>query len=574
MLAFNIEHARSTVLTTLLLCSSLVAVAISSHAKAAGNPDDVGSYNDLIVLFENFVAWRDTPPPVDGIIDYSIDAVARRRIEMQRFQQHLSNIGITRWDRPQEVDYLAVRAQFDEQDFLLNIAKPWSRDPGFYVDKMLYLAFTELPLKGQDREIFQARLRAIPKLVEDAKNNLIEVPAEFADLATFNLTTSDGVGYGYPYREIPPKGVIGWYEDLLIHAGQQTALRTEISTALASIREFHKWLVRNRTKMTASAGVGKKAFDWFLKHALLLPYTSDQVITVTQRELERTWAAYTLERHKNRDLPELELSDSREEYLSRIAETDKLVREWLIEEEFISIPDFIPTDWRKMGFNVPWLERPEGPNFWEQIQYRDPSPDHLHAVIPGHRFDERYALQNTHPIRQHIRDGVRHQGWGVYLEEAPLQLGLFDDLPRTRELIYIFGIFRAARTVGDVFMQRNEWSIDETINYWIESTPYLDQNVAQVDAELYLRRNITTFGAYTISSLNMALNYTIGHIQIKKLLADVKKQLGDAFILKDFHDEFLTKSRIPISLIRYEMTGKDDEVQVLRDRTLLSELEF
>lgn len=573
MLAFKTECARLVVLTTLLLCSSLAAVTISSHAKAAGKPDGVGSYDDLVVLFEDFVAWRD-PTPADGIVDYSIDAVARQQVEMQRFQQRLSDMGVARWDRSQEVDYLAVRAQFDEQDFLLNVARPWSRDPGFYVDKMLHLAFTELPVQGQDREIFQARLRAIPRLVTQAKDNLTKVAAEFADLAIFNLTTSDGVGHGHPYREVPPAGVIGWYEDLLDRAGQQTALKTEIGEALAAIREFHEWLVRNRAQMTAPAGIGETAFDWFLKHAMLLPYTSDQVIAVSRRELERTRAAYALERHRNRDLPELELPDSREGYLSRIAETDELIRGWLVEQEFISIPDFIPTDWRAMGFNVPWIERPEGPNFWEQIQYRDPSPDHLHAVIPGHRFDERYALQSTHPIRRHIRDGVRHQGWGVYLEEAPLQLGLFDDRPRTRELIYIFGIFRAARTVGDVLMQRNEWSVDDTIDYWMEWTPYLDQNVARGDAELYLRRNRGNGRAYTIGALYVGLSYTIGHIQIQQLLADVELQLGDSFVLKDFHDEFLAKGRIPISLIRYEMTGKDDEVQVLWDRTLLSELEF
>jgi len=108
----------------------------------------------------------------------------------------------------------------------------------------------------------------------------------------------------------------------------------------------------------------------------------------------------------------------------------------------------------------------------------------------------------------------------------------------------------------------------------MEWTPYLDQNVARGDAELYLRRNRGNGRAYTIGALYVGLSYTIGHLQIKQLLADVKQQLGDPFVLKDFHDEFLAKGRIPISLIRYEMTGKDDEVQVLWDRTLLSELEF
>ena len=66
---------------------------------------------------------------------------------------------------------------------------------------------------------------------------------------------------------------------------------------------------------------------------------------------------------------------------------DRLLRNWIRQESFISIPDYIPSGWRETGYNVPWIERAAPPNFWEQIQYRDPSPDHLHAVIPGHRYD-------------------------------------------------------------------------------------------------------------------------------------------------------------------------------------------
>lgn len=42
------------------------------------------------------------------------------------------------------------------------------------------------------------------------------------------------------------------------------------------------------------------------------------------------------------------------------------------------------------------------------------------------------------------------------------------------------------------------------------------------------------------------------------------------FVLRDFHDELMAKGRIPISLIRYEMTGHDRDVQRFFDHTPLS----
>ena len=42
--------------------------------------------------------------------------------------------------------------------------------------------------------------------------------------------------------------------------------------------------------------------------------------------------------------------------------------------------------------------------------------------------------------------------------------------------------------------------------------------------------------------------------------ADRSQQLGERFSLREFHDTFLAAGRLPIALIRYEMTGLDDEV--------------
>jgi hypothetical protein len=47
------------------------------------------------------------------------------------------------------------------------------------------------------------------------------------------------------------------------------------------------------------------------------------------------------------------------------------------------------------------------------------------------------------------------------------------------------------------------------------------------------------------------------------LIADRAMQLGDRFKIKDFFDDYLASGVIPISLIRWEMTGKDDQIRKL-----------
>jgi uncharacterized protein (DUF885 family) len=48
---------------------------------------------------------------------------------------------------------------------------------------------------------------------------------------------------------------------------------------------------------------------------------------------------------------------------------------------------------------------------------------------------------------------------------------------------------------------------------------------------------------------------------MQRLLADRKRQLGEAFELQAFHDEFMAAGRLPLSLVRWDMTGLDDEVK-------------
>jgi uncharacterized protein (DUF885 family) len=84
-------------------------------------------------------------------------------------------------------------------------------------------------------------------------------------------------------------------------------------------------------------------------------------------------------------------------------------------------------------------------------------------------------------------------------------------------------VFRAARTLGDVWLQRNQMTADDAVAYWMDMTPYLDVDVARVDAEIYLRR-----------PPGYGLGYTIGSFQMYKLLADRKRQLGETLCCASF----------------------------------------
>jgi len=555
---------RTMIQTTTLAAACAAGLAGAAFAQTPqgmsdGVPNGSGTHADLVALYQEFLAWKDPrkgQEPLSEMAgnaaeapDYGPKAVDERRARMRDFQSRLDRLAVAKWQRPGQVDFLAVRAKFNEHDFTLNVSRPWSRDPGFYADQMLRVTFTELPVKGAALEDARRQLRTIPKLVAQAKQNLTEVAADYADLAIFNLTNADGVGHGFPYREVPPPGVLGWYEDLHGRAvKQQPALRRDVETARSAVQDYISWLKTNRASMTGKAGVGKDNFNWYLRNVKLIPYDADEIVNLGNRELERLWALYALEQHRNRKLPPLELSKSAGEYQQRIERTDRHVRDFLVHEEIITIPEYI----RELDTNVPWIVRPNGPNFWEQVQYRDPHPDHLHAVIPGHRFDGLVERNNQHPIRGKLTDGVRTEGWGVYLEEGMLHAGIFEDdgLDRVRELIYLFGIFRAARVPADVWLQTNEMSVAQVVDFWIERTPYLEPDVARVDAEIYLRR-----------PPGYGLGYTIGMLQMQQLLADRKRQLRDQFVLKEFHDTLMATGRLPMSLIRWEMTGLDDEVR-------------
>lgn len=527
----------------------LLALALALSAPVVGQPPrGTGSYQELLALNEELQRYM-VPAFTGGVVlesgarvgqGYERGAMAAKLAGLPAFERRLASMNVAAWPRERQVEWLAVTSMLNGYRFNLTVLRPWNRDPGFYLDPLMKVAFTDVPAAGDKKARLERELAAIPPMLSEARANLDVVAGDFADLALHNLERSDGVNHYHPYRKVPPAGIIGWYDDLLSRArSQQPELVPAVTAARTAVVEFRDWLKAGRPRMTARGGVGTARMQWFLNHVRMLPYSVDDLLALSRREHQRLSSDLALTRHRNRDLPQIALSTSAAEQEAKVKETDRKVREFLVREQIVSLPEGVGY----LGSNTPYIERPGGPNFWEKIQFRDPIPDHLHAVIPGHRFDALLAARDKRPIRGPFSDGIRVEGWAMYLEEAMMTAGALTN-PRAEEFIQLFGIFRAARVPADINMQRNAWSVAEAVAAMKAATPWLDEDVARVDAEIYLRR-----------PPGYGLAYLTGKLQMDALLAEQSARLGDKFVLRDFHDRFLAAGRLPIALIAYEMGG-------------------
>jgi hypothetical protein len=533
-----------TVWRVLFVLYAVVFLNIGAFGQSSSD-----GHEKLAKLYQEFEKFR-RPKVIEGVLDYSQAAIQTKKKGLASFRDRLSNISHEDWTISQKIDYLLVRAKFNELDFQLRVTRPWERDPGTYVDLVSRIPYVNTPLTDRAKINILDRLQAVPRILEQAKVNLTSVAKTLAGITIRRLGRSDGVNQGEPRREVPPEGVIGWYKDLISRLERHHPdLLDDAEKALLSVENFCDWLKTNKPRMTASVSIGLDNYNWYLKNVRLMPYTVQDILKIAEVELYRTLTFLRIERHRNRLLPELEPASTAEEHERRVREAETLVRSFIDEHDLMTIPDYMPPEFDTDAF---WIVRPGGKrHFWEEITYRDPLNNHIHASIPGHRFDGLIQRRNTHPIRGRYGDGGRAEGWTFYLEEMFLQAGLLDDRPRTRELFYIAQLKRVLRIPAEVKMQTGELTLEQAIQFLMDEVPLMDENLARYDLQIYLRRP-----AY-------GMTYLAGKVQFEKLLSDRARQLGEAFDLGKFHDEFLAAGSIPITLIRWEMTGLDDEVKKL-----------
>jgi hypothetical protein len=435
-------------------------------------------------------------------------------------------------------------------EFEARVIRPWQKDPILYLDQIRRVPYVELPLSGAAASRWRQSLAAVPRTLRQAEANLAEPTGELADLAIFHLDNFDGVGQGQPYRDDPPNGTIGWFRDLCTRVADAQPDDADLCTAaLDGVVQYRDWLAAERSGMLSSAGIGTENLDWYFRNVRLLPYGVSEIVVLGEREFHRYRAAYEITRNRNRDLPELSLTRTREQHEARTREAEQQIRALIQEQGLLTFPDDMPEAFDTDTF---WSPRAlTDRHFWEELQFRNALNNHIHASVPGHRFDGMLARAVDNPIRRGYGDSSRAEGWATYIEEMFVLAGLTRDIPRADELFYVALMKRASRIFAETSMHAGAFSLAEANRYLIDFVPYMEENLGRYDLEGYLRRPGSGSG------------YIIGKIQLEQLLSERALELGERFDLGAFHDDILSRGMIPLTLIRWEMTGADDEVRGL-----------
>ena len=164
-----------------------------------------------------------------------------------------------------------------------------------------------------------------------------------------------------------------------------------------------------------------------------------------------------------------------------------------------------------------------------------------HEGIPGHHMQIAKAqeLQGIPKFRKFNGYTAYVEGWGLYSEYFPKEMGLYAD-PYSDFGRLSMELWRACRLVVDTGIHTKKWTREQAIAYYVENTPN-----AESDAIKMVERHIVM--------PSQATAYKVGMLKILSLREQAKTQLGDKFDIREFHNVVLRNGPLPLDVLEEQV---------------------
>ena len=511
----------------------------------------------LEILFDD---WREfeIPPMLNGAPNYTMQSFNNRMLEFRKLRERLNEIDKSKLDLESKVDWTLIWAEMNGFEFNFRVLKPWERDPAYY--KSVWMNRSDVPahegpthhnvveiwqysfpLTDSESKKLIKQLGIIPSLNEQAKQNLI---GNAKDLWIAGI------------RDIDTQ--IGNLKSIISYTGviEDIPLVNIINEAIESTKSLSIWLKNESSKKSGPSGIGKENYTWYQNNVHLVPLSWDDEVMLLKRELYRAWASLKLEEHKNRNLPKLKSASNPKEYNLLASQASKDLIDFLENENIIDVKHFYQ---EALDEHLGSFIDEEKRNFFWITAHLDPKPLFSHFF---HWFE--LAEMDNNPSQNIIRkDPVlynifdsRNEGVATAVEEMFMQLGLYEDNPRSKEIVYILIAQRAARGLGSLYAHANLMSMEEAGKIHSEYTPRgwmkTEKELLIFEQHLYLRQP------------GYGTSYITGKYLFENALAEYSR-LNENILsadIKNFFNELIKIGNIPMTLFHWEL---NNDWSIVRD---------
>jgi len=498
--------------------------------------------------------------------DYSPSGLKKTGEKLGAFKKNFKAVNKRLLNIENKVDLELILGKIEVDSLFLTKYSLHELNPNLYLQELLYgiyILITRDFDTARERAVsITRRLMQVGITLKNAKKHLKSPPKVFVESS---VTTCQGA-VSFFNSVIPEfsKGITGALHDALTEANEE---------AIAELEKFGEYLEKKLLpKCKKHFAFGKTNYNFILKHQHRLPYSSDDLISISQKAIKSIEASLKKQAKmidKKKGWQEI-VEEIKEDHPSSQALIGAYKREMKRARDFVEALDLVtfPEGEEIDVVQTPDFAKPLIPyaayvnpapfdqsqvgTFWvtttfglSQDEANERLKGHanaglavtaLHEAYPGHHLQLTKANQNKRLIRHLADTSVFAEGWAFYCEEMMWEQRFYDD-PKQRLLQLKDALWRAYRVLIDVGLHAKTISFDEAVKMLVDKAGLEEPN-AFTEVLRYCQ------------SPTQPMSYYIGKIEIDSLLEDYKKAKGNDFKLKTFHNELLSHGTIPVSSIR------------------------
>ncbi len=502
--------------------------------------------------------------------DYSAASFQNRINVLHSLGTRLDGLRKEKMAAGDAIDAAIINGQIKSELQDIQTLETWRRSPKNYIelpggsiDGLIKRDFAPGPERLRS---VVARLKQVPKVMQDLRANMTTPPKEFTQIAIEEA-----------------KGSVGFFRDTLAAWAKENAagdkqlwndFDTANKAAAKAFADIVPYLEKELLpKSTGTYAIGAKNFSDKLLWDEMVDLPLDKILAIGEANLAKDHkdfveTARKINPHKTPAEVMKSISDEHPTVATLIPSaknTIEQIRQFIVDKKIITIPSGVrpiitetppyarsgsfasmdtPGAYEKKAKEAFYYITPPEKN-WKPNQieehlrlYNKPVMDiiTIHEAYPGHFVQFLYASRFPTKTRKLLYCSSNVEGWAHYSEQMMLEEGFGGGDLKVKLAQLSEALLRDVRYVAGIKMHTQNMTVEQGRDLFMDKA-FQEKQVGFGEA----RR-----GAFNPTYLY----YTLGKLEILKLREDYKKAKGDAFSLETFHNEFVKQGGVPIKEIR------------------------